>query len=197
MKMEETKRSYVMRQRARKVEQTEKRILQEAVNLWREMGLQDITLEKIAERSGVSTRTLLRKYGSKEVVIEACILNDAGNPERPTDPRVAGNIQELLHSLLREYEDMGDAVIRTIYASESIPVANKILEQGRKVHRKWCETVFAPFLDQCSSESRETKLLAFIAATEIYLWKLLRRDLGKSYGETYEVFHRMLIGLTK
>lgn len=197
MKKDDTKRNYVMRRRAEKVAQTEERIMQETVGLWREISLSDITLEKVAERSGVTVRTLLRKYGSRDGLIETCILHKAGDPERQTDPDTIGNVDGLLHSLLNEYEEMGDAVLRTIYASENIPAAQKILAQGRRVHREWCETVFAPYLDHCPEKVRETKLLAFIAATEIYLWKLLRRDMGKSYGETYEVFHQMLAGLIK
>ena len=193
----EKKRNYNMQQRAAKVAATEKRILEEAIGLWHEMGPEDITLEMIAERSGVSTRTLLRKYGSRDGLIRACILHDASSNRRTRLIGRAGDIRDLLHYLLEEYEEMGDAVMRTVYAAGQHEIAGVILENGRSVHRKWCEDSFAPYLKDCNGEEYETRLLAFIAATEIYLWKLLRRDLGKSREETFNVFYTMLTALTR
>jgi hypothetical protein len=55
--------------------------------------------------------------------------------------------------------------------------------------------VFAPDLPESNTSNYEHSLLTFITATEFYLWKLLRRDLNKSYEETFEVFKTLLEGL--
>ena len=184
-----------MELRATKAAQTEKRILEAAQALWVEIPYHEITLEKVAERACVTVRTILRKFESKEGLFIACIENEEAisilsRNEDPSKP-----ISETLVSLLNEYEQMGDASIRTIMASDSVPVAKIILEKARKVHKAWCETIFAAYLPAKKSAYYSVQLLAFVAATEFYLWKLLRRDIGLSHKETLKVFENMIEGL--
>jgi AcrR family transcriptional regulator len=185
-----------MTTRAEQVAENERRILDAMVGLWLEMPIAEITLEQVAERSGVTVRTILRKYGSKEGLIEASLERVPGNlltrNEAPS-----GDIDEALGSLLREYEAMGPAVIRTIAVEEQYPAARKILEKGRAHHRDWCANVFSSWLPEPCTDAYEMKLTAFITATEIYLWKLLRKDLGKSYEETLGVFRQLVEGLCR
>jgi hypothetical protein len=108
---------------------------------------------------------------------------------------VRGDIQQALTILLDEYELMGDAVFRTIQIQDELPIAKKILEEGRCTHHAWCSRVFRPYLPDTTSSDYETSLLAFISATEIYLWKLLRKDLQMGYKETYRVFLTMVEAL--
>lgn len=63
-----------------------------------------------------------------------------------------------------------------------------MFHKGRMIHREWCTMVFGPFLPAESSESYETVLSAFITSTEFYLWKLLRKDLGKNREQCRQIF---------
>jgi AcrR family transcriptional regulator len=184
-----------MELRATKAAQTEKKILAAARNLWVELPYHEITLEKIADRAGVTVRTILRKFESKEGLFVAGIEHEEASSilSRNEDP--SKPISETLVSLLNEYEQMGDASIRTIMASDSVPVAKKILEKGRIVHKAWCENIFSAYLPPKNSPNYSIQLHAFIAATEFYLWKLLRRDIGLSLKETLTVFQNMIEGL--
>jgi AcrR family transcriptional regulator len=195
MNVDQRKRSYVMTARAEKMARTEERIMRAAVSLWKEKNLRDITLEMIAENAGVTVRTLLRKYGSKDGVIQASIESEAAGAAVTRIPQVSSELGELISSLLSEYETMGDAVIRTIYLSDEIPVASSILARGRAIHREWCEKSFGQYLCAPDPAERELRLSSIIAATEIYLWKLLRRDMGKSREETHRIFRNMVEGL--
>ena len=184
-----------MELRATKAAQTEKRILEAAQALWLELPYHEITLEKVAERACVTVRTILRKFESKEGLFMAGIENEEtisilSRNEDPSKP-----ISETLVSLLDEYEQMGDASIRTIMASDSVPVAKIILEKARKVHKAWCEKIFAAYLPAKKSAYYSVQLHAFVSATEFYLWKLLRRDIGLSRKETLKVFENMIEGL--
>ena len=190
-----TKRNYSMELRASKAAQTEKRILEAAQALWLELPYHDITLEKVAERACVTVRTILRKFESKEGLLIAGIEDEEAisilsRNEDPSKP-----ISETLASLLDEYEQMGDASIRTIMASDSVPVARIILEKARGVHKAWCEKIFAAYLPVKNSANYAVRLHAFISATEFYLWKLLRRDIGLGQEETLKVFEDMIEGL--
>jgi AcrR family transcriptional regulator len=190
-------RNYNMELRATKAAETEKRILDAAKALWLELPYHEITLEKVAERACVTVRTILRKFESKEGLFVAgieredaiSILSRNQDPSKP--------ISETLSSLLDEYEQMGEASIRTIMASDSVPIANIILEKARNVHNAWCAKIFAAYLPSKKSPHYTVRLHAFIAATEFYLWKLLRRDIGLGPEETLKVFENLIEGLIR
>lgn len=197
MKSKKKTRPYNMTTRAKAAARTEQDILEAAAELWRERALNDITLEAVAERAGVSVRTVLRKYGSKEQLFAASIEKDGSKIMAGRDQVPAGDVEEALSVLLRDYEKFGDASIRTLAVEEELEIARKILDTARTYHREWCARVFAPYLPAPGEATYESRLLAFIAATEFYLWKLLRRDLNRSYEETFNTFRLLVKSLVE
>lgn len=195
MKSEKAARPYNMKTRAKAAARTEQRILDATVALWRQLPIHEITLEAVAGRAGVNVRTVLRKFGSKEGLYEACIEQDAAKMMAKRDQATAGDVPAALRILLEDYETYGDANIRTLAVEEELVVARRILEAGRRYHRQWCSRVFAPWLPEPAATTYEPRLLAFIAATDVYLWKLLRRDLKCSMDETRETMQQLVDGL--
>lgn len=195
MKTGQSKRSYSMTARAEAVAENERKIMEAVVDQWLNLPAHDITLERVAELSGVTVRTILRKYSSKEGLLEACV--ESANPDilNKREAIQPGDVKAALSALLEEYEEMGDSVVRTIAIEEEMPFAGKLLKKGRKVHRAWCARVFAPYLLANNDPAYEIQLAAIIAATEIYLWKLLRRDMGHSKKDTYRIFSLMVEGV--
>lgn len=183
-----------MKNRAARAEHNQLKIMASVRELWMEGPLNEITLEKVAERTGLTVRTVLRKFGSKEGMLEASVKH-AAQEQMDRDSVEPGNLKAAVTILLDEYENMGDAVVRTIRAENEVPAAAEILKVGRAKHRAWCENVFAPFLPEKPASAREEQLLALIAATEVYLWKLLRRDLKISRSETHRIFLRMVTAI--
>jgi hypothetical protein len=100
-----------------------------------------------------------------------------------------------LNILLAHYERDGDAVLRNLAVEEKIPIAKVVADEGRRVHRQACERVFAPYLPDADHPTYGTRLDAFVAATDLYVWKLLRRDLRRSADETRQVFLSLINGL--
>lgn len=186
-----------MSARADQVARNDQKILDAVADLWLQLPLPELTLEKVAKKAGVTVRTILRKYGSKEGLVKASIENDGGQFTQNRMQVEPGDLSGILDALLGEYELMGDALIRTLTVEYEFPSTSEILKNARAIHREWCEVVFAPFLPDPLSESYETVLTAFIAATEFYLWKLLRKDLGKSYKQTRQIFLYTLESLAK
>ncbi len=195
MKSGKDTRPYEMKARARTVARNERRILEAVAALWQEVPILEITLEAVAERAGVSVRTILRKHGSKEGLFQASIENDAAGIMGNRDKAPVGDVEEALRILFTDYENYGDANIRTLAMEEELEVARELLKSGRQYHRRWCARVFAPHLPEPSEPEYEFRLLAFIAATDIYTWKLLRRDQGKTKEETVKVMKLLLEGL--
>ena len=184
-----------MEARAKSVAENDRRIMEAVADLWLKLPLLELTLEKVADLSGVSVRTILRKFGSKEGLLKACIENLGSHFTQDRMKVTPGHIPEILDALLEEYEVMGEANIRALTVEHEFPFTQVVLKKARKIHRAWCRMVFAPFLPDETSEHFEIRLAAFIAATEFYLWKLLRKDLGKSLNETRQIFLHTLTSL--
>jgi AcrR family transcriptional regulator len=197
MKRKPATRIYRMRARADAAEQTGRAILGAASALWREQALDEVTLQEIAERAGVTVQTVIRRFGSKEGVFDAAIAADATGIEAERDVASEGDVDGALDVLLGHYERDGDAVLRTLALEGRLAAADAIVARGRKAHRQWCARVFAPYLPARGAAGYAARLDAFVAATDIYLWKLLRRDLGRSVGRTRQVIRTLLQGLMR
>ena len=75
---------------------------------------------------------------------------------------------------MQDYETSGDALVRLLALEERVPSLQPLLAHGRESHREWVETMFgAPEL-----------AAELVVATDVYTWKLLRRDQGLNRDET-------------
>lgn len=184
-----------MTARAEAAAQTARDILMAAVELWREHPFDEISLQAIAERAGVSVQTVLRRFGSKEGVVAACVEEDVAGVRTERERAPVGDLEAALEILLRHYERDGDAVLRTLALEDRVQVAKTVADTGREAHRAWCARVFAPFLPPPDHDAYTARVDAFVAATDVYLWKLLRRDLARSADETKQVIRTLLDGL--
>jgi hypothetical protein len=70
-----------------------------------------------------------------------------------------------------------------------------LLREARESHRGWIERTFAPWVDACRGPRREQVLLALYAATDVTVWKLLRRDLGASRTRVETVINQLVEGV--
>ncbi len=56
--------------------------IQAVGELWKSISLNDITLKAVAEKSGYTVRTILRKFGSREGLSDASMKYDAANIQK-------------------------------------------------------------------------------------------------------------------
>jgi Bacterial regulatory proteins, tetR family len=196
MKLMKT-RKYEMSSRAQAAEKTSNEIMRALGELWLIHSIHEITLDMIAEKAGVTVRTVLRKYGSKEGLMEAATEKDPVGIKSIKDTAIAGDIEMAATTLMKEYEYSGMAVIRTLAVENEFPFASKVLNKGRKFHKEWCERVFKPFLPKKADKNYHIMVGAFYAATDIYKWKLLRKDMGYSPEDTEKIFIKTIQALTK
>jgi AcrR family transcriptional regulator len=184
-----------MRARAESAAETGRRIIQAITGLWREKSIDAITLQEVADRAGVTVQTVIRRYGSKEGLIEAAIASGETGVRDEQDMVPAGDIGQVLDYILEHYERDGDAVLRTLAIEDKLAAAKRLAGHGRAMHRAWCARVFAPFLPHSAGAAYTARLDAFVAATDLYLWKLIRRDLGRSVKQTRRVIGALLHAL--
>ncbi|WP_412068896.1 TetR/AcrR family transcriptional regulator [Rubrivirga sp. IMCC43871] len=185
-------RPYRQTARAEAAAQTGRDILAAAAALWRERSLDAITLADIAERAGVSVQTVIRRFGSKDGVIDAGIEARASGVEAERDAAPVDDVAGALDVLLAHYEADGDAVVRTLALEDRLPAAKRIADNGRAHHRAWCARVFGHVLPAPDAADHTARLDAVVAATDLYVWKLLRRDLGRSVEATRAAFDALL-----
>jgi AcrR family transcriptional regulator len=181
------KRRYRMGARSAAAAATGQRILRATTDLYMERWLEDLTLEDVAARAGVTVQTVLRRFGSK-----AELIREAGEDLRAQivaqrGQAPVGDISGAVANLMTHYEETGDLTLRTLAQEGKHDVLHAFAVQGRAVHRSWVETTFAPVLNGHSEEQRVALLTKLIVATDIYVWKLLRRDigLGRDQSERY------------
>jgi hypothetical protein len=51
-------------------------------------------------------------------------------------------------------------------------------DAGRRWHRGWVERTFGPLLDGLAGAERERRLIRLVVATDLLVWKLLRREMA-------------------
>jgi AcrR family transcriptional regulator len=182
--MKTIKRPYVMTARAAKAEATKARILANAMQHYTERAIEDFTLDEVAERSATTVQTVLRIFGSKDKLIFAMLgeLAAGGMSLKPTPP---GDVAAAVTAIFDIYETTGDLLIQYLNDERRRPSLQPVLQQGRENHRDWVKSIFAPQLKQQSGGARAQLLHILDVATDVYVWKLLRRDqaLGRSAAE--------------
>ena len=176
-------------------EKTKIKIIKAFGNLWSRHSIKDITLDMVAKEAGVTTKTILRKFKSKDGMTNESLFYLAAEIKGERTLATVGDIDEILKALLSNYEKMGEAAIRTINLESELEIARQIGAKGRALHRDWCIQMFSPYLPNEQSADYEIQLTSFIAATEIYLWKLMRKDLKLSKGQTFSIFKNLVEGL--
>lgn len=187
-------RPYEMERRHAAVERTREAILAAAYELWRTEEYDDVSLERVAERAGVTKQTVIRQFGSKDQLAYATV--DWQRPREEAAREVEpGDLEAAVDVLVDRYERIGDANIRVLALEQRVPAIRYLLEQSRASHRQWIERVFAPFLP-ARGVARRRRVTAFYAATEVTLWKLVRRDFGQSRADVRAVFLALVSGLT-
>ena len=168
-------RSYTLKARAASAKETSQQILRASAALLWEKLTPEIRLADVAERAGVSVQTILRHFGTREKLL-ADAENTLREEIRAERQAPAGDIPAAVRTIFEHYEARGDGVLRMLaqeHWNEQIRVIN---DTGRHMHRQWVETVFGPQLDAHEENERTALVDLLVVATDIYTWKLLRRD---------------------
>lgn len=177
------KRVYRMTARKDATDRSREAMLRAAFELWLERPYDEVTLDAVAELAGVSRQTVLRHFGSKEGLVIAVV--DWIGPEEDAARRAEpGDIATGLRRLIDRYETTGDANVRLLELEGRIEAVDYGLAQGRAGHRAWIEQLFGPFLPRRGTRRREHAVMALYAATDVTVWKLLRRDFGLTRRDT-------------
>jgi AcrR family transcriptional regulator len=181
-------RPYDTRKRASSAAETGRRILQATEDLFMEGPLADVTLNAVASRAGVTVQTVIRRFGDRRGLIHATAEFASARVMTQRNAAPAGNVSAAVDNLLEHYEATGALALKILAEEHTSPGMADITEIGRRLHRQWCERVFAPFLTDeflagasvAGRPDRNRRLAQFVAVCDVYTWKLLRLDAGLS-----------------
>jgi AcrR family transcriptional regulator len=189
--MKSDRRTYTMRARAEAVEATRDRIARAAMARFLGQLYDDVTIAAVAADAGVSAQTVLNHFESKEGLFTAAAAifsaDLAGEREQARPRDAAGAVA----SLLDQFERSGDGNVRLALLDERIPAVKAALDDARAYHQAFLADVFADRLPRAPAERRRA-LAALHAATDVYTWKLLRRDLGLGRRAAQQVMTEMV-----
>jgi AcrR family transcriptional regulator len=194
--MKTGKRRYTMTARAAKAEATQQRIRESAARLYCAGPIEAFTLDKVAAQAGTTVQTVLRIFGSKDLLLLAALndLASVGVPLRPTPP---GDVGAAVAAIFDLYEEIGDLVIRRLCDEHRHRELKPALDAGREHHRQWVHLAFAPQLARREGEARTRLSHALVAATDAYVWQVLRRHEGLSRAMAEAIVRDMILGLTE
>lgn len=173
-----------MQARSAAAADTREAIVQAALHTFMTEHSFSIALEPVARRAGVSTKTLLRHFGSRDNLIETAwrrayqdVLAERTTP--PDDPDAALSI------LIAHYEVRGLTALGVLAEEGDDPRAKRMNDAGRSGHRAWVEEVFRSQLP-LDGPDRNRALDALVVVTDVYAWKLLRLDRALSVDEVHD-----------
>lgn len=176
--MKKTTRSYDGSKRKAQAEARKQHIVACAAELLLAHTNEELTLEAVAKKAETTVQTILRNFGSRDGLMIAT-LEIAGPAD--SDRRAFGVVSEhgiagAVERLFGAYEQVGDLVIRLLAEEHRSSEIHKAVEVGRIYHKDWVRMNFGPWLDSKSPTERSTLFHALLTSTDIYVWKILRRD---------------------
>jgi AcrR family transcriptional regulator len=185
-----TTRTYTMTARAEAAEGTRSRIREALFELGTTRMFTEISLEDVARAAGVSVQTVLRHYGSRAALIESNIEFAIAKVTRERAVP-AGDVDTALAVLMDHYELRGDTVMLMLAQEGTDEQVRRLTESGRRMHRDWVASTFSSVV-----AGREDLLDLLVVATDVYTWKLLRRDRGLSRATTEQRMKALVRSVT-
>jgi AcrR family transcriptional regulator len=186
MSAETQSRPYRQVARAAATEETRRRIVTAFAEALAQRWLDEITLDELSAAAGTTRQTVIRLFGGKEGLLAAVVewMREGVVVRRTLPPGSASLAIAVARALGEDYEASGDMVLRLLAQEGRHPGLSTLLNLGRRHHRNWVEQVLADPIAACPPAMREAFIDRLIVATDVYSWKLLRRDIGRSRTET-------------
>jgi len=187
------KRVYRQTARATASEELRQRVATAFYKLLLSRWVDEISLDDVAASARTTRQTVIRLFGGKEGLLAAVAAIVAAQAEpRLLLPHTA-SIKGALEALITHYEAVGDLVVCLLAQEKRHPALHPILDRGRREHRTWVAKWFGGAL---KGAERQRQLTRLVVATDVYTWKLLRRDFGNTQKEVTIVMAGLVEQLT-
>lgn len=177
------------------VEATRERILDVASEAFASRSYEEVTLRGIAAAAGTALQTVVNHFGTKEELLGA-VTERVGDSVAAARWTVAsGDHAGAIVTLVDDYERTAEFTLRMLVLEDKVAAVRPSLERGRRGHQEWVEHVFAEVLAPLRGATRRRRTAQLVAVTDIYTWKLLRRDKGLDRNQTVTAMREMAVAL--
>jgi AcrR family transcriptional regulator len=183
-------RPYKQVARAKAQERTRETLLQAAAEEVEKDSWTQASLESVAGRAGVTKQTALRHFGSKQGLLDAVIRRTSSVVVKERGEAPVGDIPGAVANLVRHYGRYGDVMVRLLPYRDAVvrvmghehrgSLVKRTVDHGHEVHEEWVLRTFEPQLARLEPNARERRMAQLVAVCDVYMWKILRRDLGLS-----------------
>jgi AcrR family transcriptional regulator len=160
------------------------RIIDSTERLFEELASDRFSLEDVAAGAGTTVQTVLRHFGSKDQLLRATMARGMDRVRQARMQAPVGNVSAAVLNLVEHYEGLGDMVLRWLAEEDRNPFMHEVLDHGREFHHEWVAQTFAPQLQRATGAAKRRRVAQLVAITDVYVWKLLRRDLQLSRRQT-------------
>lgn len=175
-------------------------IVDGAVEVLGEVGIRGLTMEMVAERCDMATRTLYNHFPTREDLVgEALatlldVFRDALTIEVPTDGSAPDRLARFVAVLFRIYEEQGAALV-TLLANREDPAIDPRSREMRAWRRRQLETILRAAKDELRLPLKDATALA-VTLTNHASWMTLTDECGyppaKALAMTVDALQRTL-----
>src|SRR5262249_19220542 len=144
-------------------------------------------------RAGTTLQTLLRRFGSKSGLVAAAAAEGRERVEAQRARAPVGDAPGAMANLFDHYEEWGEVALRLLAQEERFAEIAAIARAGRATHAAWVARGFPPELGRHRGRARALRQAQLVAVCDVYIWKLLRRDLGLSRSDA----ERAVLGIVE
>ena len=163
---------------------TRDRIVDAADRAFSSHWYEDVTVRAIAEEAGVALQTVLNHFPTKEELCAAALERSGDRIEQARFSVQPGDIERAVAALVEDYERTGEAILRSLAVEDRFPALQPAIARGRIGHANWVQHAFPEALRGLRGGPRRRRVAQLIAVTDVYTWKLLRRDRDLDRDET-------------
>ena len=176
--------------RAQAAEHTRRAILDATLAVFGDADVDQLTLQAVAERAQVTLQTVLRRFGSKAGLLEACVVDATATIKASREPARPGDHRAAIRVLVDSYEEMGELNWRLLLHEAEQPALRDALVGARALHRDWIAAHLGHLVP--AGRGRALALALLFTATDFYVWKLHRRDLRRTRAHTEAIMVQMV-----
>jgi AcrR family transcriptional regulator len=184
-----------MTTRAAAAEATRERIVAAAVEAFSEHWYDEVTLRGVAKDAGVALQTVRNHFAGKDELFRAAVERIGKGIQSVRFAVEPGDVDGAITTLVDDYERNGDANLRLLAVEPRVPVVQPLMAQGRAGHQAWVEHVFAAVLSGVRGKARARRVAQLVVVTDVYAWKLLRRDKQLDRDQTIAAMRELVLAL--